>query len=336
MRFIFKIIKRIIVSSFLLYGYNLIAVNFNLVIPINIFNIMIISILGVPSLIGLIIFKIFVLWGDFMELTIPKKRFNELINNIVKFNRISHAYLIEVDNYDNDYSYVIDFIKKIINDESANLLIDNGSYPDLKIIEPDGNVIKKAQLLALQEQFKNKSFLNNKMIYIIKEAEKLNDSSGNTILKFLEEPEEDIVAFLLTTNRYKIIETILSRCQIISLKDDSYNTNLSDNILDMLKFIVKRDDLFIYHQYIMDNILVDKTIAKEILGEIEVIILKYLNYISNKGSYCDESVINILKDTSIDDLTNYISIIEEELQKLDFNVNYKLWLDCLFARLIGG
>lgn len=58
MQFIIRFIKKIIFSSFLLYGYNLIAVNFNLVVPINFFNIIIISILGVPSLIGLIIFKI--------------------------------------------------------------------------------------------------------------------------------------------------------------------------------------------------------------------------------------------------------------------------------------
>ena len=271
-----------------------------------------------------------------MELTIPKKKYYELINNIVKLNRISHAYLIELDNYEEDYECVVDFIKMIINDASANVLIDNGNYPDLKIIEPDGTVIKKAQLLTLQEQFKSKSFLNNKMIYIIKEAEKLNDASGNTILKFLEEPEEDIVAFLLTTNRYKIIETILSRCQIISIKDDSRNLSLSDNIIEMLKFIVKKDDLFIHHQYIMDTILVDKVVAKEVLGEIEISILKYLNHISNNESFCDENVIAILKNTSVNNLTKYISIIEEELQKLDYNVNYKLWLDCLFARLIGG
>ena len=72
-----------------------------------------------------------------MELTTPKKNFYELINNIVRFNKISHAYLIELDNYDNDFNCVIDFIKLIINDESANLLIDSGNYPDLKIVEPD-------------------------------------------------------------------------------------------------------------------------------------------------------------------------------------------------------
>ena len=49
-----------------------------------------------------------------MELTMPKKKFYDPINNIVKFNKISHAYLIELDNYDVDYECVKDFIKMII------------------------------------------------------------------------------------------------------------------------------------------------------------------------------------------------------------------------------
>lgn len=74
MHLIFKVIKKIIFSSFLLYGYNLIAVNFNLIIPINIFNVVVISILGVPFLIGLIIFKFLVLWGDFYGINYAKEK----------------------------------------------------------------------------------------------------------------------------------------------------------------------------------------------------------------------------------------------------------------------
>lgn len=54
-------LKKIIVSTFLLYGYNLIATNFNLIIPINLFTIIFVTMLGIPSLIGLILFKIFIL-----------------------------------------------------------------------------------------------------------------------------------------------------------------------------------------------------------------------------------------------------------------------------------
>ena len=36
------------------------------------------------------------------------------------------------------------------------------------------------------------------------------------------------------------------------------------------------------------------------------------------------------------DIIKYISIIEEEIPKLEFNVNFKLWLDSFFSKLVGG
>ncbi len=55
------IIRRIIVSGFLLYGYNLIAVNFNMILPINFITLFSIVFLGSPALIALVLFKILVL-----------------------------------------------------------------------------------------------------------------------------------------------------------------------------------------------------------------------------------------------------------------------------------
>ena len=65
MKIIKKIIKRIILSCFMLYCYNYIAVKFNLVIPINVINIMLVSILGPCGLCGLVFFKYFILWGSY-------------------------------------------------------------------------------------------------------------------------------------------------------------------------------------------------------------------------------------------------------------------------------
>lgn len=50
------LVRKVIISSFILYGYNLIAVNFNLVLPINIFNVSVVSILGSCGLFGLVLF----------------------------------------------------------------------------------------------------------------------------------------------------------------------------------------------------------------------------------------------------------------------------------------
>ena len=51
---IFKLFKKIIVSSFVLYSYNLISAPLNLIIPINIFTISTLTLSGLPSLFALI------------------------------------------------------------------------------------------------------------------------------------------------------------------------------------------------------------------------------------------------------------------------------------------
>ena len=126
----------------------------------------------------------------------------EIMNNIIKNDKVSHAMLFEVDEYENSMAIIKNIVKLIIcnkvdknikniNCNECNIckLIDTDNYPDLKIIETEQAWIKKQQLIDLQNDFNNKSILNNKRIYIIKEAEKLNASSSNSLLKFLEEPE---------------------------------------------------------------------------------------------------------------------------------------------------
>ncbi len=51
---IFRFIRKIIFSCFLLYGYNLLALPINIIIPINIITVLTISILGVPALFSFI------------------------------------------------------------------------------------------------------------------------------------------------------------------------------------------------------------------------------------------------------------------------------------------
>lgn len=64
---IFTYLKRFILSSFVLYGYNIIAANFNLVIPINLITLSLVGFLGVPAIFALIILKMFTLWGSYAK-----------------------------------------------------------------------------------------------------------------------------------------------------------------------------------------------------------------------------------------------------------------------------
>lgn len=61
MKLAVKLIRKVILGTFLLYGYNLIAVNFNMIIPINIYTIAGVTGLGIPSILAFLLFKILIL-----------------------------------------------------------------------------------------------------------------------------------------------------------------------------------------------------------------------------------------------------------------------------------
>ena len=282
-----------------------------------------------------------------------KLNFYNYVENTIKSNHLSHAYLIELSNYDEDYKSVLDFVKMILcknnitdyknlNCNKCNIcsLVDDNSYPDLYIIEPDGNNIKKEQMLMLEAEFKNKSILDNKRVYIIKEAEKMNDYSANTILKFLEEPSSDIVAILLTTNRFKIISTILSRCQFLSIKS-SFDYVLDDYYIDFCKYLVNGYDLFINYEEINNKLFIeDDKINKDKIYKFFVnlsnILLSYYKYREFEYNGVDNNIIDIFKDIDSKKILNWIEIIENDILDLNYNLNNKIWLDSIYSKLIGG
>lgn len=56
---IFKLIKKLLIAAFLIYGYNVLAQPLNLIIPLNILSISYVGIFGVPGLLSLIILLMF-------------------------------------------------------------------------------------------------------------------------------------------------------------------------------------------------------------------------------------------------------------------------------------
>ncbi len=61
MKIIIKTIKKIIFSCFILYTYNYISINYNMILPINFFNVLIVTLFGSFGLCGLVLFKYFIL-----------------------------------------------------------------------------------------------------------------------------------------------------------------------------------------------------------------------------------------------------------------------------------
>jgi len=93
--------------------------------------------------------------------------------------------------------------------------IERGIHPDVKEVVPDGDVIKKQQIIDIINVSAFRPFEARKRVIIIDSAHKMNASSANALLKTLEEPPEDTVLILITSAVNYILPTIRSRCQKI-------------------------------------------------------------------------------------------------------------------------
>jgi DNA polymerase-3 subunit delta' len=128
------------------------------------------------------------------------------------------------------------------NDESPiNALTD----PEVKLIQdqlrrkaqnlyhrievPKGNEIRINSIRELRRDASLSAFAEGWKVFIILEAERMNDEASNALLKTLEEPTPKTVLVLTTSKRERLLPTILSRCQPVK-----FDSLPSEDIRDAL------------------------------------------------------------------------------------------------------
>ncbi len=92
--------------------------------------------------------------------------------------------------------------------------INNRNFPDVMMLSPTKDVLKIEQMRFLKEMAHLKPMAGRKRVFIVKQAEKMNEEASNSLLKVLEEPPSFSQIILITPNPYRIIPTIKSRCQV--------------------------------------------------------------------------------------------------------------------------
>ncbi len=128
----------------------------------------------------------------------------------------------------------------ITNETEKNnicMRIDDGNYVDVKVIKSDGMWIKKKINFWIYKVNLVKNLLRVvKKVYIIKSADKMNIQTANSILKFLEEPIDEIIAILVVDNINLMLPTIISRCQVIKLNKKPLSLDSIDNFFCIFFF----------------------------------------------------------------------------------------------------
>ncbi|RNF38316.1 DNA polymerase III subunit delta' [Planococcus salinus] len=143
-------------------------------------------------------------------------------------DRLAHAYLFEGPAGSGKKEVTHFFVKLLLCETPLKnvpcetcrscRLYHSGNHPNIAFIHPDGQNIKIDQIRDLIFRMNKTGLSTGRKIYVIEEADRMNASSANALLKFLEEPEFNVTAILLTDRLHAIMTTIRSRCQLVSFQ----------------------------------------------------------------------------------------------------------------------
>ena len=150
------------------------------------------------------------------------------IEKIINSGKIPHAFLIEgdVDNIGLDLATTL--AKGCVCEAQIKpcdkcrqcLTVNSGSNPDVSIItaEDGKKNISIAQIRTMRSEAFIKPHSAMRRVFIIKQAELMNDSAQNALLKVLEEPPKNVVFILVVSSRTLLLSTVISRCTLLSEK----------------------------------------------------------------------------------------------------------------------
>ena len=272
--------------------------------------------------------------------------------NIVHSNSIGHAYLFVGKESIGKKIVAKEFARNILCDFPQNgefcgkctscLTFENSS--DFKIISPIKDIIKVDTIRELSNELFLMPTISKRKVFIIDDADTMNEQAQNALLKILEEPPKYATIILVTSNKEKLLNTIKSR--VIDIQFNSLEEKEIQTILENQGKTVSKEALEFSNGSVSKAIeyLEDETfpIAKE-LSEILLerdflkinrkfeIIKSDKNLKSNISSILEKVMYiyykNLKKDISFD--LKIIESIEKTLQSIKRNANVDLSLDAL-------
>lgn len=120
--------------------------------------------------------------------------------------------------------------------ESCKAFAEGRSYNIFELDAASNNSVE--HIKSLMEQTRIPPQVGKYKVFIIDEVHMLSQAAFNAFLKTLEEPPAHVVFILATTEKHKILPTILSRCQIYDFERMSV-----ENTINNLKYVAEKEGI---------------------------------------------------------------------------------------------
>lgn len=182
--------------------------------------------------------------------------------------------------------------------ESCKAFNEQRSYNIFELDAASNNSVENIKVLM--EQTRIPPQVGKYKVFIIDEVHMLSTQAFNAFLKTLEEPPAHVIFILATTEKHKILPTIISRCQIYDFERMSV-----PDMINHLKMVAQNENI----QYEEEALNV---IAEKADGGMR----DALSIFDQTASFCQGNITyqKVIEDLNVLDSENYFNIIDLSLE----------------------
>lgn len=182
--------------------------------------------------------------------------------------------------------------------ESCQAFNEQRSYNIFELDAASNNGVD--QIKTLMEQTRIPPQVGKYKVFIIDEVHMLSAAAFNAFLKTLEEPPSHVIFILATTEKHKILPTILSRCQIYD-----FERMTVPNTIAHLKMVAEKEGI----QYEEQALAV---IAEKADGGMR----DALSIFDQAASFCQGDITyqKVIEDLNVLDSDNYFKLVDLALE----------------------
>ena len=184
------------------------------------------------------------------------------------------------------------------NCESCRSFEEQRSYNIFELDAASNNSVE--DIKSLMEQTRIPPQVGRYKVFIIDEVHMLSAAAFNAFLKTLEEPPAHVVFILATTEKHKLLPTIISRCQIYDFERMSVQ-----NTIDHLKMVAEKEGITYEDEALA-------TIAEKADGGMR----DALSIFDQVASFCQGNITyeKTIEDLNVLDSDNYFKIVDLSLE----------------------